>query len=260
MKPAITFPLLLLAVIVIFSQFILDMAYGACSTDRDFFCSGPVCPGPNCCIGPGLDPDCCDAAHPCPTGLYCDVPAKTCISMSGQACLSQTDCSGLGLGDSYCSPDAGLCVSNHFVFIKPLALRAAIGTKPMLTLTVFDPANRTGTYTANVVGTGAYFARFFGTSNTVSFFMGPNEVKTIPVYFSAGAIGNYQLRIQVVDSKYGSTALSGGYPKGIVGWSETANVEVVTETRVPTFVSASGPPAKILLPVLGTLAFILLLL
>lgn len=218
-----------------------------CTTDRDFFCPDASCIG--------TDPDCCDAGNPCQSGFYCDVQSKTCLTRSGQACSGPADC----IGDSYCSPDAGLCTSKHFVFAKPITLRTAIGTKPILTVTVFDPANRTGTYSANVVGTGTYFARFFGTENTASFSLRPNEVKVIPLYFSAGAIGNYQLKIQVVDSKYGSTTLVNSYPKGIAGWSETANVEVTTETRAPTFVSAPGPSAPLMVGALGALAFFFLL-
>ncbi len=220
-----------------------------CTTDRDL-----ICPDAAACMG--MDPDCCNAGSPCQTGFYCDIQSKTCLTRSGQACSGPADC----IGDSYCSLDAGLCTSKHFVFVKPTTLRTAIGTKPILTVTVFDPANRTGSYTANVVGTGTYFARFFGTENTVSFSLRPNEAKSLPVYFSAGAIGHYQLKIQVVDSKYGSTTIYSGYPKGIVGTSETANVEVVTDTRAPSFVSAPGPSAPVLVGVLGSLAFFFLLL
>lgn len=221
-----------------------------CTTDIDF-----ICPDSSCI---NTDPDCCDATtHPCPTGLYCNNPTSTCLLRNGQACSSTADC---GTSDNYCSPDASLCVSKRFVFIKPITIRASIGTKPVLTVTVFDPANRTGTYKANVVSTGSYFARFFGTENAVTFSMRPGEVKVMPVYFSAGAIGSYQLKIRVVDSRYGSTTLFSGYPRGIAGWSETANIEVVTETRTPTFVSAPGPSAPVLMGVLGALAFFFLLL
>lgn len=234
-------------ILVLFS--LARPSYGAtCTAQRDFFC-----PDSSCIT---IDPDCCDAANRCQPGLYCDTRSNTCLTRSGQTCATQADC----LGDTYCSVDAGLCVSNKFVFINPPTLRAQLGTRPVFTVTLFDPANRTGTYKASVTGTGRYFARFFGTETALSFTLKPNEVKTIPLYFSAGAIGNYQLKIQVVDSTYGSTSLAAGYPGGIAGWSDVTAVEVVAETKAPTFVSASGPPAPLMVGVLGALAFFFLLL
>lgn len=241
--------IVLAAVVVFLFLFQTPPALGVtCTADTDL-----ICPDSSCI---GTDPDCCNGGNPCPTGLYCNIPTTTCLLRNGQACTSSADC---GTSDNYCSPDAGLCVSKNFVFIKPTTVRTSIGTKPVLAVTVFDPANRTGTYKANVVSTGSYFSRFFGTENAVTFSMKPGEVKVIPVYFSAGAIGSYQLQVRVVDSKYGSVTLFGGYPRGIVGWSEIASIEVVTETRTPTFVSAPGPSLPVLVGVLGILAFAFLL-
>lgn len=225
----------------------------ACGVERDF-----VCPAPGCLGG---DPDCCDgsATYSCDQGFYCDVASGTCLSRSGQACRTQADCSG----DTYCSVDAGLCVSRHFIFVKPDTLKVKVGSEPVLRVTVFDPANRTGTYKLSVSDTGSkYFARFFGTQNAVSITLKPREANTIPLHFSAGAIGNYQLKVQIVDSVYDSDATSSGNPAGIVGLSDTVNLEVFSETSAPLInvVSAPGPSAFQLLLLLGLGAFVFFLL
>lgn len=221
----------------------------ACDPDRDFVCPGPVCLG--------IDPDCCNNVTSCASsGFYCDTASGTCLTRSGQVCRNQADCTG----DTYCSTDASLCISRRFIFARPDTLKVKVGSEPVVQITVFDPANRTGTYALSVEGTGRYFAKFSGAADTQRVTLRPNEAATVPLQFSAGSIGDYQLKVKAADSRYYSDALSAGNPAGIVGWSDTVNFEVVSETRVPGLVSAPGPSALQLLFLLGLGASVLLLL
>lgn len=221
----------------------------ACGPDSDFVCPGAVCLG--------IDPDCCNNVTSCASsGFYCDIASGTCLTRSGQACRNQADCTG----DTYCSTDAALCVSRRFVFARPDTLKVKVGSEPVVQVTVFDPANRTGTYVLSVEGTGMYFAKFSGSSETLRVSIKPNEAVTVPLQFSAGSIGDYQIKVKAADSVYYSDALSAGNPAGIVGWSGTVNFEVLSETRVPGLVSAPGPSVSRLLALLGLGASIMLLL
>ncbi len=242
--------LLLLAAITAIAASSLHPAGAiACSPDSDFVCPGPVCLG--------IDPDCCDSVTSCASsGFYCELASGTCLTRSGQACRNQADCAG----DTYCSTDAGLCVSRRFVFARPDTLKVKVGSEPVVQITIFDPANRTGTYVLSVEGTGMYFAKFSGTTSTLRVTLKPNEAATVPLQFSAGSIGNYQLKVKAADSRYYSDALSDGNPAGIVGWSDAVNLEVDSETKVPGMVSALGPSSLVLIGVLGGLAFMFLLL
>lgn len=247
MKSVRTLLLLLAAMMVIAS--LHPAGAIACDPDRDFVCPGPVCLG--------IDPDCCNNVTSCPpSGFYCDTASGTCLTRNGQTCRNQADCTG----DTYCSTDASLCISRRFIFARPDTLKVKVGSEPVVQITVFDPANRTGTYVLSVEGTGRYFAKFLGSKETLRISIKPGETATVPLHFSAGSIGNYQLKVRAADSVYHSDALSAGNPAGIVGWSDTVNIEVVSETRVPGLVSAPGPSVSWLLVTLGLGAVVLLLL
>lgn len=229
--------------VTIIAAFMHPVGAIACSLERDYVCPGPVCLG--------TDPDCCNNVTACTlSGFYCDIASGTCLTRSGQTCRTQAHCSG----DTYCSTDAGLCVSKRFIFASPGTLRVKVGSEPVVQITMFDPANRTGTYVLSVEGAGRYFAKFSGSTDTLKVALKPNEAATVQLYFTAGSIGNYQLKVKAVDSIYYSDALSAGNPAGIAGWSDNVNFEVSSETRVPGLVSAPGPSGAQLSVLLGLLA------
>lgn len=202
----------------------------SCVRDQDFYCPNVECMG--------VDLDCCSTTVNCPGGLYCDLGRNTCYAKRGNFCNSQADCSS----ESYCSRDAQVCVLRNFLFLKPRFANVKLGTRPVFEVVITDPVNRTGTYDISISGTGKNYARFFGTQNKIKVTLKPDELRAIPVYFSAGAIGQYGIEVEAVHSVYyGDSTTPPAGIRSISSPNTRASVTVETDTKTPFLVSSPGP-------------------
>lgn len=215
-----------------------------CLRDQDFYCPDLECLN--------VDLDCCSTTVSCPSGLYCELGENTCYAKRGNFCSKQEDCKS----GEYCSLDAQVCVNNNFIFLKPHFLKAKVGTIEALQVVMSDPVNRTGSYDLSISGTGKNYAKFFGTQTRISVTLKAGEVKTIPVIFSAGAIGTYTLEVEAIDTVYyrDSTNPPGGI-RSVPSPNTKASVTVETDTKTPFLVSSPGPtiPGLLALALLASL-------
>ncbi len=199
-----------------------------CLRDQDFYCPDLECLG--------VDLDCCSTIVNCPSGLYCVSGGNTCYAKRGNFCSTQADCAS----DTYCSKDAQVCVLKNFVSVRPEFAKVTLGERAVFDVVLVDPVNRTATYELSISGTGKNYARFFGTQAKMKVALKADEVKKIPLQFSAGAAGQFTVEVEAVDSKY--YANGGAIPAGIKSHAAMqVTVDVVTTT--PFIVSSPGPTA-----------------
>ncbi len=202
----------------------------SCVRDQDFYCPDLECLG--------VDLDCCSTTVRCPSGLYCELGENTCYAKRGNFCTKQEDC----VSGEYCSLDAQVCVNRNFIFLKPHFLKAKIGTPEALEVIISDPVNRTGSYDISITGSGKNYAKFFGTQKKISVTLKAGEVKAIPITFSSGAIGQYVVEVEAIDTVYyrDSTNPPGGI-RSIPGPNTMASLTVESDTKTPFLVSSPGP-------------------
>ncbi len=187
----------------------------ACSYSLDF-----LCPNPNCM---GIDPDCCDADHPCQAGLFCNATLKRCVAPVGQLCISDSDC----LADSVCKTN--ICVARKFAYLQFGEMGVELGEQVRVPLLLRDPQGRTATYRMRLGGSGKYMAKFYGRSGEAEVTLHPGETKEIPLYVVGGKRGDYELEVvvfdpsserggsaQIIDSEVLEFHVRGGTREGIV--------------------------------------------
>jgi hypothetical protein len=111
------------------------------------------------------------------------------------ACLDASECAT----DEGCEPASEQCYLASFVTLTPNYARLYVGESKSFTASMRSPMGTMSTFDLALSGNGKYFAKFAGGSSSLSVVLS-NDTKKVPLLFRGGAVGNYVVCVDAVDS------------------------------------------------------------
>ncbi len=122
-------------------------------------------------------------------GLFLLLPAFS-------LCSSDSECSN---GEN-CAVSVGECYPSNYAYNEPTILRVPLGEKKAFSVLLASPLKETREIRLSFSGEGKYFAKFVGGGNSISVIVG-NDTRRVPITFTGGAIGEYSVCIDAIDSE-----------------------------------------------------------